>query len=79
MDIVKLSQLGEGSTLEYKRNTDKLVFILKSVSAFANTASGIILIGVEDNGTIIGVFDTGKIQEQLSNSISNRIKPQIDP
>lgn len=79
MDIIKLSQLGEGNTLEYKRNTDKLDSILKSVSAFANTAGGIILIGVEDNGTIVGVSDIGKIQEQLSNSISNRIKPQLIP
>ncbi|HHS3012978.1 hypothetical protein SC029_11380 [Legionella pneumophila serogroup 1] len=42
MDIIKLSKLGEGNTLEYKRNTDKLDSILKSVSAFANTAGGII-------------------------------------
>jgi len=75
MDIIKLSQLGEGNTLEYKRNTDALDSILKSVSAFANTAGGIILIGIEDNGTIVGVSDIGKIQEQLSNSILNRIKP----
>lgn len=79
MDIMKLSQLGEGNTLEYKRNTDKLVSILRSVSAFANTAGGIILVGVEDDGTIVGVSDIGKIQEQLSNSISNRIKPQLIP
>ncbi|NCT57496.1 MAG: hypothetical protein GW760_07320 [Legionella sp.] len=79
MDIIKLSQLGEGNTLEYKRNTDALDSILKSVSAFANTAGGIILIGIEDNGTIVGVSDIGKIQEQLSNSILNRIKPQLIP
>ncbi len=79
MDIVKLSQLGEGSTLEYKRNTDSLTSILKTVSAFANTAGGIILIGVDDDGTTVGVSDVGEIQEQLSNSISNRIKPQLPP
>ena len=79
MDIIKLSQLGEGNTLEYKRNTDTLASILKSVIAFANTTGGIMLIGVEDNGTIVGVADSGKIQEQLANSISNRIKPQLMP
>ncbi len=77
MDIIKLSQLGESGTLEYKRNTDSLVTILKTVSAFANTAGGIILIGVEDDGKIVGVPNVGKAQEQLSNSISNRIKPQL--
>lgn len=79
MDIIKLSQLGEGSTLEYKRNTDSLLSILKAVSAFANTAGGIILVGVDDDGTILGISDAGKIQEQLSSSISDRIKPQLIP
>ncbi len=79
MDIIKLSQLGEGKTLEYKRNTTSLASVLKSVVAFANTAGGIILIGVDDDGTIVGVNNPGKTQEQLANSISNRIKPQFIP
>jgi ATP-dependent DNA helicase RecG len=77
MDIRKLSQLGEGKTLEYKRNTDSLFSILKSVVAFANTAGGIILIGVEDNGEIVGVEHPNRVQEQLSNSISNRVWPHL--
>lgn len=79
MDIEKLCQVGEGKTLEYKRNTDSLESILKSVIAFANTVGGIILIGVEDDGTIIGVNNPGKIQEQIANSIANRVKPQLLP
>lgn len=79
MDIIKLSQLGEGRTLEYKRNTDSLVSILKSAIAFANTAGGIILIGVEDDGTVVGVKNSSKIQEQLANSMTNHIKPQLIP
>ncbi len=46
MDIIKLSQLGEGSTLEYKRSTDNLTTILKCVSAFANTAGPCCIINV---------------------------------
>ena len=79
MDILKLSQFGEGKTLEYKRNTDSLISVLKSIIAFANTAGGIILIGVDDDGTIIGVQNPSKMQEQLANSISNRVKPQLIP
>ena len=79
MDIIKLTQIGESNTLEYKRNTNSLDSILKSVSAFANTAGGIILVGIDDDGTIIGLSDTGKIQEQLANAISHRIKPQLIP
>lgn len=79
MDIIKLSQLGEGKTLEYKRNADSLVSVLKSVVAFANTAGGIILFGVADDGTIFGVKDPDKIQEKLANSIANRIRPHLIP
>ena len=79
MDITQLSKLGEGKTLEYKRNTDSLLPILKSVIAFANTAGGIILLGVEDNGAIVGVDNPARVQEQLANSIANRIKPQLIP
>ena len=77
MDIAKLSQLGEGSTLEYKRNTDSLDAILKCIIAFANTAGDVILIGVDDDGTLIGVDDPGKCQEKLANAISHRVKPEL--
>jgi predicted HTH transcriptional regulator len=79
MDIVKLSKLPESKTLEFKRNTSSTEPILKSVIAFANTAGGIILIGVDDDGTIVGVDDPAHIQEQLTNTIAHRIKPQILP
>ena len=79
VDFSKLMQLGEGKTLEYKRNTTSLFSVLKSVIAFANTAGGIILIGVDDDSTIVGIDEPGKIQEQLANSIANRIKPQLLP
>lgn len=79
MDIVTLSQLGEGKTLEYKRNADSLPTILKSVIAFANTAGGILLIGIEDDGEIVGLEHADKVEEQLANSIANRIKPQLFP
>lgn len=79
MDIIKLIKLKESQTLEFKRDTSSLDSILKSVIAFANTVGGILLIGVEDDGIIVGVTDSSKIQEQLANSIAHRIKPQILP
>lgn len=79
MDIEKLCLVGENKTLEYKRNTDSLDSVLRSVVAFANTVGGIILIGVEDNGEIVGLDHPGKTQEQLANSIANRIRPRLIP
>jgi predicted HTH transcriptional regulator len=79
VDIEQLSQLGESKTLEYKRNAQPLESILKAVIAFANTSGGIILIGVEDDGQIVGIDNEQAVQAQLANSISNRITPKLVP
>lgn len=79
MDITQLAKLPESKTLEFKRDTSSLDPILKCVIAFANTAGGIILIGVEDDGTIVGVNSMALAQEQLANAIAHRIKPQLVP
>jgi ATP-dependent DNA helicase RecG len=79
MDILKLAQLPEGQTLEFKRDTSALDAILKAVIAFSNSAGGIILIGVDDDGAIVGLADPAKAQEQVANVIAHRIKPQLLP
>lgn len=79
MDIIQLSKLPESKTLEFKRDTSSLDNILKCVIAFSNTAGGIILIGVDDDGTIIGIDNPARTQEQLTNAVAHRIKPQILP
>lgn len=47
-----LTKQGEGYTLEFKENLGKKFAV--EVVAFANSMGGIILIGVDDNGSIIG-------------------------
>ncbi len=69
-DVQRLINLGEGATLEFKStlrmniNTgknDKNIELawLKSVSAFMNTNGGMILIGVSDDGGVIGTTPDG--------------------
>lgn len=79
IDISKLIGLKESQTLEFKRDTSSLEPILKTVIAFANTAGGMLIIGVEDDGKVVGVNSVEKIQEQVVNAISNRIQPQLIP
>ena len=45
----------------------------------ANSAGGIILIGIEDDGSITGLSDPAKTQEQIASSIAHRIRPQLLP
>jgi ATP-dependent DNA helicase RecG len=50
------------------------------LTAFANTAGGILIIGVED-GTknVLGVSDPLKEEERLANLVSDRILPRLVP
>lgn len=79
MDIIKLVHLPESKTLEFKPDTTSLESILKSAIAFANTAGGIILIGIKDDGTVVGLDNPSKEQEKIVNRIANRVKPLLLP
>ncbi len=50
---------GEGYTLEFKENLGKKFIV--EVVAFANSMGGKILIGIDDNGNIIGTIDKLKL------------------
>jgi predicted HTH transcriptional regulator len=54
-DLKLLIEEGEGFELEFKRKISSPVKIAKTISSFANTSGGIILFGVDDDGTIVGV------------------------
>ncbi len=53
---VRIMSLTESTTLELKR--EFVTDIVKTVIAFANTTGGTILIGVDDDGAVIGVDNT---------------------
>lgn len=63
----------ENEITEFKREyTDN---ILKTVIAFANTAGGRILIGVDDNGEPIGVENIDDCYTRVTNAIRDNISP----
>ncbi|MEX1135708.1 MAG: ATP-binding protein [Balneolales bacterium] len=54
-DLKRLIKTGEGTYLEFKRIISSPEKIAREICAFANTKGGNLLIGVDDNKTIIGV------------------------
>lgn len=54
-ELRKLVKQGEGPYLEFKRKATHPEKIIREIIAFANTAGGTLLIGVDDNGTLPGV------------------------
>lgn len=70
----------EGKTIEFKENTEFLDSIIRTVIAFANTAGGVILIGVADAARqVVGLSDVRKEELRISNAIANSIMPLIRP
>lgn len=55
-DFIKLSQLGENNQIEYKTCIEQISESLyETVCSFLNHSGGQILVGVKDNGEIVGV------------------------
>lgn len=80
MKIEELLVQHEGKTLEFKENTRSLAGIIKTIVAFANTAGGTIILGVEDKTKkIVGMIDSLQEEERLTSSIADSIAPLIIP
>lgn len=79
VDIADLLAAPEGKTLEFKRDLTSLKQVMKTVVAFANTAGGTLIIGKEDDGSVVGVEDPLMAEEKLSNAIADSIMPLIMP
>src|SRR3990170_1292760 len=79
MEILSLITHTEGKTLEFKRDISSLKPIMKTLIAFANTAGGVLIIGRDANGQLVGIRDVLKAEEQLSNAIADSIRPALMP
>jgi ATP-dependent DNA helicase RecG len=78
--IEELLKGNEGKTLEFKENLQSLPSIIKTIIAFANTAGGTIVIGIEDkNKKIVGVSDPLAQEERLASVINDSIAPLLMP
>ena len=67
LDILKRIEAGESRTTEFKRGLGDLSAIGKAACAFANTEGGVIILGVDDAQTVVGVReDTERVQERLT-------------
>ena len=53
--------------------------IKKSVLAFANTEGGVLYIGVNDNGEVVGVDNADAVMQQLANSLKDSVAPDAMP
>ncbi len=80
MKVEELLTRTEGKTLEFKQDVSSPRNIIKTITAFANTAGGVILIGIED-GTkaVLGLANPLDEEERLCSMIADLIEPRLVP
>ncbi|MFH0898859.1 MAG: ATP-binding protein [bacterium] len=78
--IQELLKKEEGKTLEFKENSNSLSSIIKTIVAFANTAGGTIIVGVQDKTkNIVGLIDPLEDEMRIINKVSDSITPFLRP
>lgn len=68
---------GEHTRLEFKRQLSSPDRIARTLAAFANTSGGILLIGVADNGKIVGVTSEFREIEKIEYATNKLIEPEL--
>lgn len=78
--LEELLSKNEGKTLEFKENSQSLQKIIQTIIAFANTAGGILLIGVKnETKEVVGLSNILQEEEKIANAIADSVSPLLIP
>ncbi len=78
MELLEIIASGENSGVEFKRDTLQNHDLAKELVAFSNLEGGIVLLGVEDDGSVAGLVREG-LEEWVMNACRDKIRPGIIP
>lgn len=78
LDVKNLAQTGEGTYLEFKRTIPSAHKIAREIAAFANTHGGTLLIGVDDDKSLIGVSGYQEEEFLLNEAAKELCIPEVD-
>jgi len=76
-EVKRLVLRGEGRYLEFKRRVPEPERLAKEVVAFANSGGGRLFLGVDDDGTIVGVKDSAEEEYSLRQALSMNCRPAV--
>ncbi|MGB3544873.1 RNA-binding domain-containing protein [Rubrivirga sp.] len=77
-DVKRLASMGEGQHLEFKNRVPRPERMAREVIALANSDGGKVLVGVDDDGTVLGVKDAQESFFALERALEDRILPPLD-
>lgn len=78
-ELLEIIANGENSGVEFKRDDCRSEQLAKEVVAMANLRGGIILLGVEDEGTISGIQRPNLEEWVMDTVFSAKVHPMIVP
>ncbi len=77
--IENLIAQGENRGIEFKTADVRPEGLAREITAFSNTNGGTVLVGIDDDGSIIGVSSRDNIEEWAANVVRNNIVPSTSP
>jgi predicted HTH transcriptional regulator len=77
MNLRALISQGEGERLEFKKKTTHPTRISRTLVSLANTHGGQVLVGVEDDGRIVGVRDAEEEMFVLRDAAAHYVDPPL--
>jgi ATP-dependent DNA helicase RecG len=77
-ELLEILRNGENSAVEFKRDVITPEQLAKELVAFSNFDGGMVLLGVEDDGTISGITRP-KLEEWVMTTCRDKIRPAIIP
>ena len=70
----------EGKTLEFKENSNSIQRIVQTAIAFANTAGGVILLGIKDTTKeVVGLENIIEDELRVANALADAVSPLLVP
>ena len=77
-ELLEIIANGENSGVDFKRDTLRNYDLAKALVAFSNLDGGMVLLGVEDDGSISGLT-RDDLEEWIMNTCRDKIRPGIIP
>ena len=77
-ELLEIIRNGENSGIEFKRDDLENHALAKELVAFSNLDGGMVLLGVEDNGSVSGLIRQS-LEEWVMTACRDKIRPAITP
>ena len=77
-ELLELISNGESSGVDFKRDVIRNHVLAKALVAFSNFEGGMVLLGVDDDGTIVGLTRES-LEEWVMTACRDKIRPGIIP